>query len=342
MINRLYLQQQSAALLAQEPKLRIKNVADRLGVCERDLVEAECCNIRSQYLGQDFKAIFKRLGELDEVMALTRNPWCVHERHGKYEDISISEAPVGLVLGPDIDLRLFFMHWGTVWYIQQGENQSLQFFDKAGVAIHKVYVTDKTNKDAWQTLIQDFISTDNIPDIEPISNHKVYAEQAPSDLRTDWLAMKDTHEFFPLLRKWNIPRVSALKAAGPDLAQQVPTNTVEAMLTKVVEHHIPIMCFVGNSSLIQIHSGPIKKLVRTGPWYNVLDPKFNLHLNTEAIDSVWIVNKPTEDGYITSIEIYEKEGELIAQFFGERKPGIPELKSWRDLLESFCETPLLG
>lgn len=342
MINRLYLQQQSAALLAQEPKLRIKNVADRLGVCERDLVEAECCDVRSQYLGQDFKAIFKRLGELGEVMTLTRNPWCVHERHGKYEEISISEAPVGLVLGPDIDLRLFFAHWGTVWYVQQDERHSLQFFDKAGVAIHKVYATDNTHKDAWHTLIQDFINTETIPDIVSIPNHKNFAEHAPSDLRQDWLAMKDTHDFFPLLRKWNIPRVTALKAAGSDLAQQVPKNTVETMLTQAAEQNIPIMCFVGNHNLIQIHSGPIKKLVRMGPWYNVLDPKFNLHLNTEAIDSVWIVNKPTEDGYITSVEIYEREGELIAQFFGERKPGIPELKAWRELLNSFCTTPLLG
>lgn len=341
-MDRLQLQQQSAALLAQEPKLRIKNIADRLNVCERDLVEAECCNIQRQYLGTDFRAIFKRLGELGEVMALTRNPWCVHERHGQYEKISVSESHVGLVLGPDIDLRLFFSHWDTVWAVQQNDHQSIQFFDKAGVAIHKVYATEKTNKAAMQALINEFASTDNVPPTEAIIRNHQYAEQPPSHLRDDWLAMKDTHDFFPLLKKWNVPRITALAAAGADLAQQVPSDTVEKMLSQAADQNISIMCFVGNQSLIQIHSGPVQNLVRMGPWYNVLDPKFNLHLNTEAIDSVWIVNKPTEDGYVTSVEVYEKGGEIIAQFFGERKPGTPELTAWRNLLQNFCTTPLLG
>lgn len=341
-MDRLSLQQQSAALLAQEPKLRIKNIADRLGVCERDLVEAECCDVRSQYLGNDFKAIFKRLGELGEVMALTRNPWCVHERHGKYEKISVGEAHVGLVLGPDIDLRLFFHHWGTVWSVQQGNHHSIQFFDKAGVAIHKVYATEKTDKTAMQTLIQDFVSTESVPTIEDIPNNKNYDDTPPATLREDWLAMKDTHDFFPLLKKWNVARTKALSVAGLDLAQQVPVDSVEKMLEQAAEKNISIMCFVGNKSIIQIHAGPVQKLLRMGPWYNILDPKFNLHLNTEAIDSVWVVNKPTEDGYVTSLEIYEKGGDIIAQFFGARKPGSPELTEWRNLLKSFCSTPLLG
>ena len=31
------------------------------------------------------QAIFRDLGTLGEVMALTRNDWCVHERHGRYQ-----------------------------------------------------------------------------------------------------------------------------------------------------------------------------------------------------------------------------------------------------------------
>ncbi len=44
------------------------------------------------------------------VMCLTRNEHCVHERHGRFEDVQVS-GPHGLVLGPDIDLRLFLGQW---------------------------------------------------------------------------------------------------------------------------------------------------------------------------------------------------------------------------------------
>ena len=57
--------------------------------------------------------------------------------------------------------------------------------------------------------------------------------------------MKDTHEFFPLLRKFKITRLAAL-AAGEDLAQQVPADAVERALESAAASGLSIMCFVGN------------------------------------------------------------------------------------------------
>jgi putative hemin transport protein len=71
-----------------------------------------------------------------------------------------------------------------------------------------------------------------------------------------------------------------------------------------------------------------------GDWLNVLDPKFNLHLATEAIDRAYVVRKPTSDGIVTSLELYTSEGELITYFFGARKPGKPELSEWTEIAES--------
>jgi putative hemin transport protein len=53
-----------------------------------------------------------------------------------------------------------------------------------------------------------------------------------------------------------------------------------------------------------------------------------------------VVNKPTSDGWVTSLELYSATGDLIAQFFGERKPGKPELAPWRELMASLCSVPL--
>ena len=69
-----------------------------------------------------------------------------------------------------------------------------------------------------------------------------------------------------------------------------------------------------------------------GPWFNGREPEFNLHLDTTKSAETWITKKPTYDGEVTSIEIFNKEGEFIVQLFGRRKPGIPELQEWKELV----------
>lgn len=328
------------AYAASQPGQRARNAAQALGVTEAEWLAAGCGGAQVTALAGEPQAIFRELGTLGEVMALTRNEWCVHERHGSYEGIK-AEGPVGIVLGPDIDLRVFFSCWRSAWAVEQEGRHSIQFFDAAGVAVHKVYRTEASDVAAWQALVDKFAAPAAWPVPEAIAAAEENATAAePEALRTAWLAMKDTHEFFPLLRKFKVSRLAALNAAGSDLAQTVPADAVERMLTQAAESGLSIMCFVGNRGMIQIHTGPVHNLRRTGPWFNVLDPRFNLHLNTDAITEAWVVNKPTEDGWVTSLELYSGTGELIVQFFGERKPGKPELPAWRELLIGLCAQPL--
>lgn len=91
------------------------------------------------------------------------------------------------------------------------------------------------------------------------------------------------------------------------------------------------MVFVGNPGVIQIHGGPIRTVRPVGEWMNVLDDGFNLHLRTTGIAETWLVRKPTDDGIVTSVELFDAEGRQIAWIFGQRKPGQPELEAWRDL-----------
>ena len=73
---------------------------------------------------------------------------------------------------------------------------------------------------------------------------------------------------------------------------------------------------------------------RLGDWLNVLDPDFNLHLQTRGVVELWRVRKPSIDGVITSLEAFDAEGELVVQLFGARKPGMAERADWRELAES--------
>lgn len=150
--------------------------------------------------------------------------------------------------------------------------------------------------------------------------------------------LKDTHAFFPLMKKHAVTRLQALELApiknGVEYAKKVPNDVVKNALVKAAETNTPIMVFVGNKGMLQIHTGPVKKLLEMKEWYNVMDPDFNLHIRTNSIKECWLVKKPTSDGDVNSIEIFNFNEELICTFFGKRKPGIPEDSNWREIINT--------
>jgi len=320
--------------------LRARDLSQQLAISEAQWVASGCGPIKSQQLEGTGQALFKELSQLGQVMALTRNDSCVHERHGFYRHIQ-AEQSIGLVLGPDIDLRAFFSCWQTVFAVQGKGRQSIQFFDHAGEAIHKVYCTKKTDMAAYLSLVKRNAIEPDWPEHTPIISKKRSDITAdPDAFRAAWLAMTDTHDFFSLLGTFKISRVGALRSVGLDLAQPVAIQSIKTMLDHVALTGLAIMCFVGNRGMIQIHTGPIKNIATRGSWLNVLDPLFNLHLNLDRVAQVWVVNKPTLDGWVTSLEVFDDKEELIVQFFGARKPGQIELPDWRFQMTQLCHHPL--
>ena len=78
-------------------------------------------------------------------------------------------------------------------------------------------------------------------------------------------------------------------------------KSVEALLHRASEKAVAIMIFVGNQGCIEIHSGPVSRIVEMGPWINVLDPGHDLHLRTEHIAEVYAVTKNTRRGPAISV-----------------------------------------
>lgn len=325
-------------LRGEQPALRIRDAATALGVGEAELVALGVGRTATP-LGPDWRALLNDIPSVGRVMCLTRNEHCVHERHGRFDDVQVS-GPHGVVLGPDIDLRLFLSNWRYGFAVREplkdGERLSLQFFDASGEAVHKIYATDETDRPAFDALIARHRATAPItleigrraPDASDRSDAEIDVE----GLRTAWQAMKDTHEFFGLLGKFKVGRVQALRLVGDDLARELPARALRSAIEAAGAEGTPIMIFVGNRGCIQIHTGPVKRLVETHGWFNVLDPTFNLHLRDRGVVRVFSVRKPTVDGIVTSIEAFDDLDRNVLLMFGERKPGKPELEQWRALV----------
>ncbi|RRB02496.1 hemin-degrading factor [Larkinella rosea] len=331
----LDLKKHYAAFKAENPKVRIRDAAQQLGVSEAELVATGVGETATQLEG-DFRELLKEVPTLGYVMALTRNESVVHERKGEYLNVSFN-GHVGLVLGEDIDLRLFLASWKFGFAVHENDRKSLQFFAGDGEAIHKIYLTDKSNEAAYDALVAKYRAANPSGQLEIEPKPETVAPTPDSEIdvaafQEAWLNLKDTHEFFGMLRKNKVNRLQAMQFAPEGYALPISMDAVKNVFTEVSKTGLPIMIFVGNRGCIQIHTGEVRKLVAMGPWFNVLDPQFNLHLREDHIASAWVVKKPTTDGIVTSLELYDAEGNQIALVFGKRKPGIPEKTEWREVV----------
>ena len=345
-LSRAELRERFAA--ARSSGKRAKDAAESLGVSEGQAIEVHAGThhrpLKATPLQGSWVEILQALELCGPVMALTRNESTVHEKTGVYQNINAT-GHMGLALGEEIDLRLFFSRWHAGFAVLEPANdpknppsQSLQFFDAHGVAVHKVFVRAETDRDVFNDIVaqfsdekRDYVFTPAPPKSVPRPDTEVDA----AGLLQGWSEMTDTHQFFGLISKFGVERQQAFRLVGGRFTERADLGIVRRLLDESAMDGTSIMVFVSSSGCIQIHSGPVKRVepmvTPTAQWINVLDAGFSLHLREDMIKTAWIVKKPTVDGIVTSVEVFDGAGELMAMFFGSRKPGIPEQQAWRDI-----------
>lgn len=331
-VNLTDLHARHKELLEQEPHLRIREAAKRLGVSEAALVAADPANCR---LNTKATAVLQRLTEVGEVMGLTRNDHAVIEKTGHYEGWH-AHPHAAMFVGPEIDMRCFVGQWKHCYSVA-GKRPSIQFFDKHGQAIHKVFALKNTNQDAWRAIVNSFANDDD--DDNTVSFEEVSAPAPLTDatsidkeaLIKAWGELEDVHHFHSLLRKFKLDRLTATRLVEDAYSRQLPNLAVVDCLERSAAENIPLLIFVGNDANIQIHGGPIERTAWRDQWFNVLDPRFNLHLATEGIAESWLTTKPVKNGTVTAVECYDAHGEVILSIFGHRKEKQGERDDWRAL-----------
>jgi putative hemin transport protein len=328
------------AFQAENPKMRSRDQADRLGLSEAQLVAA--------HVGRGVTAIAAHPDQvigaaqrLGEVMALTRNESCVHEKVGRYDNYHTGQH-AAMVLTEEIDLRMFPSHWQHAFMVETetdaGPKRSLQVFDAAGDAVHKIFLRDTSSLTAWEALrlslaLPDQPKTLTVDPRKPPEAAKSNPEKIDV-LREEWRRMTDTHQFLRLTSKLRMNRLGAYRVAGAPFVRALATEAVNTLLTQLAQTGTEVMIFVGNRGCIQIHSGPIVTLKPMGPWQNVMDQRFNLHLRLDHMAEVWAVDKPTQRGAAISVEAFDAQGSLIFQIFGLGKEGRDNRAAFGQIVEA--------
>lgn len=336
-------------LRQKEPNLRSRSQAQRLGISEAERLSLDMGESVSRLEG-DFKELLLRIPEIGQVMALTRNETCVNELTGTYDSVKFKENNhgMGTVVNDKIDLRFFMHNWkyGLAVTMEKPDKTlySFHFFDENGTAVHKIYTRKDSDIEAYDAIKNEFLAENQEPiRIDEKSNDEEPSGKSNSDfddadsMQKAWMNLSHTHDFFGMLRKFDISRLTALENAPDGYAVKVENNAVESVLEEVVENKVPIMTFVQSPGCVQIQSGEIQNLRWARGWYNILDPDYNLHLDMDRVQQSWIVRKPTDYGIITSLELYDVDDELAVTFFGERKSGGTERPEWREAVDTILE-----
>lgn len=316
-----------------------RDLAAQAGASEGQLVAAGCGDTVTR-LDVDWETGLARLESLGEVKVITRNDTIVHEKVGRFGKVSVT-GTTALVLNGEVDLRAFLGHWNHCFAVRQttahGERQAIQVFDLHGEAVHKIWRTDSSDAAAWDALVAEWASADQRPGLDVLPPRRLPPQRDDAvidvdGLRAHWQALKDVHHFHGMLEEFGVSRHQAMRLAGADLARPTAPDVLGGLLQQLRDGAVPFMVFVGNAGCIQIHTGPVRQVMERDGWVNVMDPRFNLHVRADRIASAWVVVKPTRDGGITTLELYDGQGRNVAILCGERQPGTPERAEWREVL----------
>lgn len=329
----------------------IAEAANHLNVTEAELIYA-CANADdAKRLNVDTTLLLPELANLGEIKAITANKYATHIHICEFKNVRLNNH-TGIVLNPkELDLRIFLDHWAISFALTETSSDnlqhSIQFFDNHGNAVHKIYATEKTNMAVWYKLINQYQMTSNPAlNLRPVSIHPQppqINETVKKQLETDWRNMKNIHQFFQLLQKYNVKRQQIFTAVSDELAYQVDNHSLYKILHTAFNQQNEIMIFVGNLGCIQIFTGCIQKLAAYHDKQsalqkiNVLNPKFSLNVIETGIANSWVTRKPTKDGIVTSLEIFDHQGNQIIQLFGKRREGEAEQLDWQKQISTLTK-----
>lgn len=155
------LKNQWARLRAENSLLRTRDAAAQLGTSEAKLVACMCGEgaTRLSTPESGWGALIENLKAFGRVMALTRNNEAVSERKGEYSRTELFPShKMGQVLDVGIDLRLFFTNWAHAFALDEAgkdgkRKQSVQFFGANGEAIHKVFLQEMSDREAFAAYV---------------------------------------------------------------------------------------------------------------------------------------------------------------------------------------------
>lgn len=295
-------------------------------------------------LDGEFAPLMQRLAALGNLTEVTRNSSALLEKDNVsgalYVDNEIELAPAEAM-----HLRIFYPQWEHGYALEEhdacsgGRRHSLQFFDRYGNMMHKIMLGEDGDIASFRQLVSDHAAAEQLA---PHLVHPLDSDTGTGDdslgridvdaLRAEWAHTHNHEDFIQRQEAFDRQRLRKLRLAGKAFAYQVANDSARVILQRMTEFGTSIMAQVGNAGIVQAYYGKIKNIRVKDSRLKIMNAGFRMQLREDHIDSVWVAKKPTTDGIITSLELFNRQGTHIASFLSKKSNGQPEPREWREAI----------
>lgn len=336
------LKQRWAKYRKDYPQSSTEDAARILGVSELELVASVCGESSVRLIG-NWSELLCDLGALGSVIAHTGNGYAVLEHHGEYGKLRLSRI-TALVPCNTFGLRFYLNQWRYAFALQEekqdGIRYSLQFFDRAGEAVHRIYLTDESDQFAYRVLVGAYRAPGQSPPpaVFPcIQSPPKYSDSELVDLIADWRDLKDSQDIHNLLKAAGIIPTRAMDKIGIGFALRLETSLLPFLFESLVDEVLDVTILVGGPGAVQVQTGPLFEIRARADVIEIRNASGRFRLSMDSIASVWIVRVLTVYGELLSAELHDAKGRTIALLYGKRVPEHPEDLAWQRIVVELLE-----
>lgn len=244
-----------------------------------------------------------------------------------------------------LQLHMDAFYWGCAVEDQPPEatiQQSLQFFNKAGERFLKVKATQATSQSGWQSLLERFARSEQpgqpLFAVEPEQKNV----SAPANLAAfsqEWRLMEAPGQVAQLLKRYQADYLSCLQHLDQKFAREVSLNALFDLL-KVVNQlpeadckPVLEMSFL-TAGCLQRVSGVLQPPRLQHKALCIAYAEGCLHLDPQLLEEAWVVRKPQGDGWVTTLEIFDHQGQLLLQLQEKKPSAQPENLLLRQIFQT--------
>lgn len=271
---------------SKNSKLRIRDISNKLNVSEAELLSLSVNDSVSFLSINDFNQFFTYLlSNIDKVMFLIRSEFVVHEKiinpfqYKIINDSIINKKNNSLLIKFNSETFKY-----SFFEIKRHNNRNLksfQFFDYYGTSILKIYLKGKKD-----------VEFENLANQYKIE----YKYQIQKDFTSDkYIQFKNKHSD-------KMPPHSDFKL------------TLRQLLNDIAKKSIPVNIYAFGIECMQCHSDIIKNIVDYGPWLNIMDKNFNIHVLENKIS----FSKSGIRDDNNCIDFYDTNNNLVLSVSGKK------------------------
>lgn len=292
---------------------------------------------KTTFLQPAWEDIVKALEKSGTFTVRTGSGGIFIEQTGQIDEVFLrGEGAFASVVQENMDLRFLLKRLARAEV--HPAHTTIDLYNEAGALATSIHGADDEAKATIEGLVSRF-GTDSVHhEIGRGGAHRPGLADKDVDVaavRADWAAMTNVHHFEALLAKHRIGRLQAFRLVGDEYAAELSAEAFPDLLSKLDKTGEQVMVFVANRGFVQIFSGPAHAPKRVGHGWEIIHDKAKVFIPDAALQHLWLVNKPTAAGIISSLEIVsEAEDQALASLFGRHPHGDPQPASWLELLNT--------